>query len=119
MRSILTDIKGMFGLSEGDQSFDKELIININSVFTILKQLGVGPVNGFRINDSNAEWSDFIDDEYQLDLVKTYIYLKVKLMFDISTMTSPLIDVVKNQISECEWRLNAAADPGWNTNSSE
>jgi hypothetical protein len=113
MSSILNDIKKLFGLPENDTSFDTDLVININSVFTILKQLGVGPDEGFKITGADEEWSEYLPEGEQLELVKTYIYLRVKLMFDISTMTSPLIDIVKNQISEYEWRLNVAADPGW------
>ena len=114
MSSILTDIKKLFGIPETVTSFDSDLIIHINSVFTILNQLSVGPVDGFKITGSSEEWDSFLPEGEQLELVKTYIFLKVKLMFDISTMTSPLIDVIKHQISECEWRLNAAVDPGWN-----
>lgn len=113
MSSILKDIKKLFGLQESDTSFDTDLIIDINSVFTILKQLGVGPEAGFKITGVEEIWEDFLLEGEQLELVKTYVYLRVKLMFDISTMTSPLIEVVKSQISEYEWRLNADSDPGW------
>ena len=113
MSSILTDIKKLFGIPETATSFDTDLIIHINSVFTVLNQLSVGPSDGFKITGSSEEWESFITNTEQLELVKTYVFLKVKLMFDISTMTSPLIDVINKQITEFEWRLNASTDPGW------
>ena len=112
MSSILTDIKKMFGIIEEDTSFDTDLIININSAFSVLNQLGVGPDGGYKISDKNDNWEDFIPDgDDRLEMVKTYIYLKVKLMFDTATMTTPLIEVIKHQIAEFEWRLNVAVDP--------
>ena len=113
MSSILDDVKKLFGLTQDDTSFDQDLIIHINSVFTILNQLAIGPDEGFKISSNADVWEDFLPEGEQLELVKTYMYLRVKLMFDISTMTSPLIDIVKKQIDEYEWRLNAITDPGW------
>ena len=111
MSSILQDIRKMIGPSETYTHFDRDLIIHINSVFTILNQLGVGPESGFTITGETEDWSDFLPEGEQLEIVKSYMYLKVKLMFDISTMTSPLIDVMNRQIAEFEWRLNVAVDP--------
>lgn len=109
MDSILTSIKKLLGVSEEYTHFDPDIIMHINSVFMILTQMGVGPANGFRIEDETAKWTDFITDEDKLEGVKSYIHLKVKLLFD-----PPLSGAVKestNQlISELEWRLYAAAE---------
>lgn len=110
MSSVLTDIKKMFGISESDTNFDRDLIININSAFTVLNQLGVGPTEGFRIEGSGDEWEEFLPEGDKLEAVKTYVFLKVKLMFDTSTLTSPLIEVINHQISEFEWRLNVQVE---------
>lgn len=110
--SILTSIKKLLGLMEDDHSFDQDIIIDINSVFMILSQLGVGPDGGFRITGADETWDSYISGEANLDLVKTYMFQKVRLMFDTSTLTSPMIEVINKQIDEFEWRLNVAVDPG-------
>lgn len=110
MESILISIKKMLGLSEDYRQFDDDIIMHINTVFLNLTQLGVGPEAGFIIEDDSAYWSDFIDIENpQLHAVKTYMYLKVKLVFD-PPLSSAVIESMKNQIAELEWRLNAAVD---------
>lgn len=82
-QSILNSIKKMIGgISADDEAFDADLIIHINSAFSILSQLGVGPAEGFEIKDSTAVWTEFVDDDATFNLVKSYIYLKVKLVFD-------------------------------------
>ena len=85
--------------------------MHINSVFLNLTQLGVGPEKGFVIEDDSAEWSDFVDIENnaQLHAIKTYIYLKVKLLFD-PPLSSSVIESTNRMISELEWRLNVAVD---------
>lgn len=110
MKSILTSIKKMLGITEEYEHFDNDIIMHINSVFMILNQLGVGPTNGFSIEDKTAVWTDFIPESSQLELVKSYMYLKVKLLFD-PPLGSAVIDVMNRQISEFEWRLNVAVDP--------
>lgn len=107
--SILTSIKKMLGIVEADEHFDADLIMHINSVFSILTQLGVGPSTGFMIEDKNASWKDFISDEAKLMLVKSYMHLKVKLLFD-PPLSSAVLECYKTQISEYEWRLNVAAE---------
>ncbi len=109
--SILINIKKLLGLPEEYTTYDTDVILCINSVFSILYQLGVGPDSGFKINDDSAEWSDFIGDTNKLEDVKTYVFLKTKLMFDPPT-AGPMIDAIKTQISELEWRINVAVDPG-------
>ena len=110
MESILTSIKKLLGITEEDTTFDTDIIIHINSVLMILNQLGVGPAEGFSIEDSSAEWSDFIYDTSQIESVKTYVYMKVKLMFD-PPLSSSAVESMKQIISELEWRLLVAVDP--------
>lgn len=109
MDSILTSIKKLLGIAEADTSFDTDLIIHINSVFVILRQLGVGPKNGFFIEDDSATWSDYLNDVAKLNTVKSYIYMKVRLMFDPPTGTQ-IMDAMTRNISELEWRINATAE---------
>lgn len=109
MTSILTSIKKMLGITEEYTPFDEEIIMHINSVFTILTQLGVGPSEGFSIEDKSYEWTDFIDDISKIEAVKSYVYLKVKLIFDPPDRAA-VMEAYKNQIAEFEWRLNIAAD---------
>lgn len=85
-----------------------DIIIHINSVFRILNQLGIG-IEGYRIEDANNTWSEFIGDGINLDDVKTYTYLKVRLIFDPPT-NSFLVNAIEKQIDELTWRLNVEAD---------
>lgn len=112
MESILTSTKKLLGITEEYTHFDADLIIHINSVFTILTQLGVGPKEGFRIEDELATWNDFLQTESVLfDSVKSYMYLKVKLVFD-PPLSGTVMEAYNRMISELEWRLNVTADPG-------
>lgn len=112
--SILTSIKKLVGITEADESFDADLIIDINAVFVILHQLGIGP-GGFTITGKQETWAEYLPENQQiLGLVKSYVHKKVKLMFDTSTMTSSMIEVINRLISEDEWRLNVAVDPETN-----
>lgn len=112
MDSILTSVKLKCGLTAEETHFDDELIMDINSVFMILMQLGVGPAEGFSITGDQETWDQFLPVDQNLEGVKTYMAMKVKLMFDNSTMSSSLIEVYNRSISEFEWRLNVAVDPG-------
>lgn len=104
--SILTGTKKILGLAEDYTAFDHDVITHINTAFSTLAQLGVGPPEGFMIEDETAEWIDFIDDtDLQYNSVKSYIYLRVRLLFDPPT-TSYLIAAFNDQIKELEWRLN-------------
>jgi hypothetical protein len=107
--SILTSIKKLLGIGEEYTQFDADLIMHINSVFSILTQLGVGPVSGFMIEDKSTTWSQYADDETKYTLVESYMYLKVKLLFD-PPLSSAVIECYKEQISEYEWRLNVLAE---------
>lgn len=112
MESILTSIKKMLGIDEEYTHFDADIIMHINSVLMILTQLGVGPEEGFMIEDDTSTWIDFIPEANaaRLHAVKSYIYMKVKLIFD-PPLSSAVIESMNRQISEFEWRLNVAVDP--------
>ena len=109
MESILTSIKNLLGIEEECTHFDSTIIMHINSVFSILIQLGAGPLNGFTIQDKNNLWSEFIQDNNKIELVKTYVYMKVRFMFDPPS-SSALIEAMNRQISEFEWRIQASVD---------
>lgn len=109
MDSILTSIKKMLGIAEEYTHFDEDIIMHINSVFMTLTQLGVGPAEGFRIRDDSAIWADFMPDSPVFESVKTYVFLRVKLIFD-PPLTSAVIDSYERQIDEFEWRLNVSAE---------
>lgn len=107
--SILTSIKKLLGIEESYNHFDPDLIMHINSVFSILAQIGVGPSDGFAITGAAETWSDFLDDPKLFALVKSYMHLKVKLLFD-PPLSSAAIESINRQIAEFEWRLAVAAD---------
>ena len=109
MDSILTSIKKLLGIAEEYTQFDEDIIMHINTVFLNLTQLGVGPEEGFAIENDAASWEDFINDNIQLQAVKTYVYLKVKLLFD-PPLSSSVIESMNRMIAELEWRLHVAVD---------
>lgn len=104
-KSILTSTKKLLNMGESYTAFDLDVITHINAAFGTLQQLGLGPVGGFSIEDSKAKWEDLSLPEDQLGLVKTYIYLKTKLVFD-PPATSFHIKALEDQITQHEWRLN-------------
>lgn len=110
MDSILTSIKKLLGIAEDYEHFDQDLIIHINSVLSILTQLGVGPSEGFSIEDENATWNDFIPEDKRLSSIRSYVYMKVKLLFD-PPLSSSVMESMNRMISEFEWRLNVAVEP--------
>ena len=112
MESILTSIKTLLGLDEDTEDFDTDIIMHINSVFLILNQLGVGTSDVFSIQDKYSSWEDFIPDG-NYKAVKSYMYLKVKLLFD-PPLTSAVMEAMERQIKEYEWRLNVSADTNQN-----
>ncbi len=103
--SILKSTKKILGVGETDTSFDVDIITHINAVLSVLTQVGIGPDNGYMIEDDSATWDAFIGTDPRLNLVKTYLYLKVRLLFD-PPGTSYAIDAMEKQIAEFEWRLN-------------
>ncbi len=109
LNSILTSIKKMLGPAEEYEHFDADLIIHINSAFSILTQLGIGPKGGFVIHDKSALWTDFLKDETKLELVKSYVYMKVKLIFDPPASSAALASM-ERMVTEFEWRANIAVE---------
>lgn len=109
MESILTSIKKLLGIYEADTSFDIDIIIHINTVFMILRQMGIGPSEGFSITGSYETWSDYLSDTSLIESVKTYVALKVRLIFD-PPASSAIIEAMNRTIGELEWRLNVQAD---------
>lgn len=111
MDSILTSIKKLLGIAEEYEHFDPDIIMHINTAILNLTQLGIGPPEGFMIEDKETVWTDFVPDATfdRMQAVKSYIYFKVRLMFDPPTMTS-VIDATERMIAELEWRLNVAAE---------
>ena len=107
--SILDSVKSEAGVIADDGAFDDELILHINTAFMTLRQIGVGPENPFIISDNSAVWSDFTDDMAILPMVKAYVGLKVRLLFDPPTSSS-LATAIQNSVAEYEWRLNLEAD---------
>ena len=108
MDSILTSIKNMLGIVEEFYAFDESLIIYINTAFATVRQLGVGPPEGFSISDDTATWDDVDIDPMVLGMAKTLIYMKVRQMFDPATGAAA--DAIKSSISELEWRITNAID---------
>lgn len=111
MESILTSIKKLLGIEENYTQFDVDIIMGINTAISILTQIGVGPVDGFSISDKISVWTDFVSDIRKLELLKSYIHLKVKLLFD-PPASSAVIDIYNKQIQELEWRISTLVDPG-------
>lgn len=103
--SILNSTKKVLGIAEDDDSFDLDILMHINTVFTTLHQLGIGPLDGFMIEDSETTWSDYLEDNTNLNAVKSYMYVRVKLLFDPPS-TSFAIEAMQKQVTEFEWRLN-------------
>ena len=110
MESILTLIKKLAGnLEEENIDFDEEIISDINTVFSDLWEMGVGPSEPFYIEDKTSVWTDFMPEVGKLESVKTYIHLRVKLMFD-PPQSQSLIASIERQIDKLEWRLSVAPD---------
>lgn len=109
--SILDDVKSAIGINmhEGCTEFDTELIMQINSAFFTLNQLGVGPEQVFSITGSDSKWEDFVYGRTDLDTVRLYVIYKVRLGFDPPS-NAYLVEAIKNNIAELEWRLNVHCD---------
>jgi hypothetical protein len=111
--SILLSTKKILGLAPDYTVFDHDVITHINTAFSILTQLGIGPPEGFMIEDADAVWFEFVEDDMQLNSVKTYVYLKVRQFFD-PPQTSYLIAAMERQIQELEFRMNVyREETGW------
>lgn len=108
--SILTSIKKLLGIAEDYTQFDVDLIIHINTALSILGQIGVGDEKRYSVVDKSTTWDTLICYESKLDMVKTYVYLKVKLLFD-PPQSSAVMEAINRTISELEWRILVATDP--------
>lgn len=107
--SILNSVKHALGIESEYQHFDGDIIMHINSILMVLTQIGVGPKDGFSIKDESATWSDLLGDAKDLEAVKTYIYTRVRVIFDPPTSTAAM-EAMNNVAKELEWRLNSAVD---------
>lgn len=110
MEDILTSVKKAIGLDEDYRVFDPDLVMFINSTFATLHQLGVGPSTPFSITaDSQSCWHDFIGDDKRINSVKSYVFIKAKIIFD-PPQSSFLLDSLKQQADELEWRLMVVSE---------
>jgi hypothetical protein len=107
--SILTSTKKVLGIAEEYTAFDVDILMHINSVFSTLQQLGVGPAEGYVIEDDSPTWSDFLGDDPRYNTVRSYVYLRVRMLFD-PPGTSYLIESLRKQAEQMEWRMNVAAE---------
>lgn len=107
--SILVSVKKLLGIAPEYEVFDTDIILHINSALSVLTQLGIGPSKGYMIRDANDLWSDFVKDDPRLELLKIYVYLRVRLIFDPPSSSS-VIEAINNQIKEYEWRLTVISD---------
>ena len=110
MDSILVSIKKLLGIDASYTAFDVDVIVHINTAFAVLNQLGVGPANGFMIEGEAESWDDYITDN-NFSMVKTFVYLKVRLAFDPPTSTA-LIESMNNTLNELTWRLELEGQNG-------
>lgn len=108
--SILTSVKNAMDVATDDPSFDGRIIMHINTVLSTLNQLNVGPIDGFMIEDDTPVWNDLLGGDNRLNMVKSYMYTRVRLLFDPPT-TGYLVDALKEQILEFEWRIEVTTSP--------
>lgn len=106
---ILVTVKRVLGLAEDYTVFDPDVTMHINTALARLTQLGVGPEEGFMVEDGDEEWADFIDDP-RLNGVKSFVYNKVRLLFDIVTLPGPVIASIEKEIEKSEWLLNVTGE---------
>jgi hypothetical protein len=102
--SILTSTKKVLGLEDAYTVFDEDVMMHINSAFSTLNQLGIGPEDGYQITSKTPTWDAFFGTNLRYNGIKTYVFLRVKLLFDPPT-TGYLVDATERQIKELEWRL--------------
>lgn len=107
--SILKSVKKILSIPDDYIAFDQDVILHINSVFSTLTQLGIGPPEGFMIEDDTTEWVAFLGSNLELNAVKTYVCLRVRLLFDPPS-TSYAVEAMKEQIQELEWRINVTRE---------
>jgi hypothetical protein len=107
--SILDDVKKALGITADNPAFDPDIIMHANSAFSTLHQLGLGPVDGFMIEDNTAVWSAFLSDNPTLNSVKSYVYMSVRYTFDPPQQSAHLT-ALKQSMTELEWRLNVVSE---------
>jgi len=110
MESILTSIKSLLGIQEDMTNFDQDIMIHINTVFFQLEQIGVNPGTYFSIVDKTATWESYTLTNLNLQIIKSYMYFKVRLMFD-PPISGSLVELMKTQVAELEWRIMISVDP--------
>ena len=108
--SIFKSIKALLGPDADYEVYDNDILLFINGVFSTLTQLGVGPKEGFRITGETETWDDFLEGNKDLEFVKDYIFMKVKLIFDPPS-SSAVMNAYQEACKELEWRINVAVDP--------
>jgi len=108
--SIFKSIKALLGPDADYDVFDPDILIFINTALSTLTQIGIGPASGFRITGETETWSDLLGSYEDLESVKSYIYLKVRLLFDPPS-NSAVMNAYQETCNELEWRLNVAVDP--------
>lgn len=119
MESILGSIKKLLGIAPDYTQFDQDVIMHINAVLMILTHLGVGPEEGFEIGEDYTEtWEDFIGEGIKINGVKTFVYLKVRLLFD-PPLSSALIESIERQAKEYEWRIREQVEEFKNSQANE
>ena len=99
----------MLGIAKDYTHFDPDIIMHINTILAVLTQVGVGPAKGFRIEDDSATWNDFLSDAVNLEDVKSFMYLRVKLLFD-PPLSTAVSEIIKQQAEELLWRISISAE---------
>lgn len=107
--SILLSIKKLLGISKECTDFDTDIIIHINTTLMNLDQLGIEISKSFSVKDNKQTWSEIITEQERIDSIITYVYLKVKLVFD-PPLSSAVMEANKQSINELEWRLTVQVD---------
>lgn len=114
MDSILDSVKKALGIDKNYTAFDVDILMHINTVFATLHQLGIGPAAGFAIEDATTTWIDFLSDDPRLNNVKTYVYLRVRVVFDPPGGSYHMLNSMNQQIQELEWRISIRReDDSW------
>lgn len=108
---ILGNVKKLLGIDDAFTDFDVDICIAINTALSTLTQIGIGPKNGFKITSDETTWSEFIGERKDIESVKTFVYLKTKLIFD-PPANSFLVNAIEKQLDELTWRLNVSEDVG-------
>ena len=116
--SILMSIKRLLNVDPEDMDFDTQIGMFINEEFMTLHQLGIGPDEGFHVSDADTKWTDFSDDKTLLDTLKTYVYYRVRMVFD-PPASSIVADSYNARIAELQFRLNCQAERDWKNQNEE